>query len=93
MKSLKASDQSSGWWRVGGGFLSGGEMGPMSREIRGDSGRREIQTINHCRRPEEFLGGVRNVEPELQKNAVKASTAELISCNSSFGIVVVPGSC
>lgn len=34
MKSLKASDQSSGWWRVGGGFLSGGEMEKINGKIR-----------------------------------------------------------
>lgn len=34
MKSLKPSDQSSGWWRVGGGFLSSGEMEKINGKIR-----------------------------------------------------------
>lgn len=34
IKSLKASDQSSGWWRVGGGFLSKGEMEKINGKIR-----------------------------------------------------------
>lgn len=34
MKWLKASDQSSGWWRVGGGFLSEEQMEKINGKIR-----------------------------------------------------------
>lgn len=34
MKSLKPSDQSSGWWRVGGGFLLKEEMEKINGKIR-----------------------------------------------------------
>lgn len=36
MKSLKSSDQSSGWCRVGGGFLLGEEMEKINGKIRCD---------------------------------------------------------
>lgn len=34
MKSLKLSDQISGWWRVGGGFLFKGGMEKINGKIR-----------------------------------------------------------
>lgn len=34
MKSLKSSDQSSGWWRVGGGFLLREGMEKINGKIR-----------------------------------------------------------
>lgn len=36
MKSLNSSDQSSGWWRVGGGFLLKEEMEKINGKIRWD---------------------------------------------------------
>lgn len=36
MKSLKFSDQSSGWWRVGGGFLFKGGIEKINGKIRWD---------------------------------------------------------
>lgn len=71
MKSLKLSDQSSGWWRVGGGFLLEEGMEKINGKIRwdgiyagGPENKRqrhrverwsEILTINHWRHPEVFL--------------------------------------
>lgn len=45
MKSLKLSDQSSGWWRVGGGFLLKEEMEKDKWEdkMRSDSLRRAAE--------------------------------------------------
>lgn len=84
IKSLKSSDQSSGWWRVGGGFLLKEEIEKINRKIR-----RDICGGRQQRDPEEWWREISTLKQFVIDNIKEGFLCFFVLCGLIWGAISV----